>query len=211
MAVTAKKAPPTVQRNMEVVLATAGALKEQLKLLMGEDNADAITIRDTIEGETDLFEVIAKVALQIAEDESRVEGISAIKRTLDSRKQRLENRAELLRGLLINALDMLAEKKLELPLATISVKPLAPKLVITDEPAIHSAFWKKSDPVLDRQGLGDHLKARKAAMDELAERAQGGLTQEQLDAARTEIDAAFPAVNGAELSNGGTTLQIRFI
>lgn len=212
MAATARKAPPTVQRDMEVVLAASTALKEQLKeLLGGEENVDAITLRDTIEGETDLFEVLGKVALQIAEDETRMEGIGKIKRTADTRKQRLENRAELLRGLLLSTLDLLGEKKIELPIATISATALAPKLIVTDEPAIRSDFWKSPDPVLDHSELGDYLKQRKALLDEIAQKVTAGtLTSEAAETERAAVDQSHPAIEGAELSNGGASVQIRF-
>lgn len=210
MAATAKKAP-TVQRDMEKVLATAAALKEQLNALLGEDNADAITLRDTIEGETDLFEIIDKVALQIGEDDSQVDGLKTLKTTLDGRRARLEQRADNLRAMLLNALDMLGEQKLERPIATISLRPIAPKLIVTDEAAVPSAYWKQPAPVLARKELGDAIKDRKAAIAKAHEEHVGGLiTQEVLDQRLAQIEREQPPVPGADLDNGGVTVQVRF-
>lgn len=210
MGQAARKAP-TVQRDMQKELAAATALKEQLKQFLGEEHADAITLRDSIEGETDLFEIIDKVALQIGEDDSRAEGIAALQRTLASRKSRLEERADGLRTMLTNALDILGERKLERPIATISLKIVPPKLIVTDEAAVPSTYWNVPEPVLARKDLTDALKARKSAMDELADRNQRGeIGEEQLDVARAEIEATHPAIPGADLDNGGVSVQLRF-
>lgn len=200
-----------VRRDLHQEIVTAAALKEQVIAILGEENADAITLKDAIEGETNLLEMIDAVVLQIGEDEARVEGIKKLQGTLSGRSKRLDDRTDALRAMLTNALDMLGEKKLERPIATVTLKSTPPKLNIIDEPAIPSAYWKVPEPVLDRTGVKDALKARKTAMDELSERnQQGGLTQDQLDAARIEIEHTYPVIPGAELDNGGVTIQIRF-
>lgn len=158
MAKTAK-AVFTPQRNLQKDLAAAQVLKEQLKDILPEEGLDAATLHDMIEGETSLLETVEKVVGQIGMDEAAVAGITRYKTTLDARKSRLEARAELLRAMVLNVLDLLEEKRLDLPIATVVAKQTQQKLVLTEESDVPARFWKTPDPVLSRKDLIDALKA----------------------------------------------------
>lgn len=169
-------------RDMQKELAAAASLKAHLRSILSAD-LDAETLRDSIEGETNLLETVDAVIGQIGEDAARAEALGKFMTSLDGRKARLEARQELLRSLLVNALDVLGEKRLERPAATITFKATAPKLIVTNESQVPAKFWKQPEPVLNKKDLTDALKAR------------------------GETD---PPIPGAELSNGGATVQIRF-
>jgi hypothetical protein len=47
-----------------------------------------------------------------------------------------------------------------LSIATLTRKPVPPKVQILDEAAIPSQFWKRADPALDKKAIGDALKAK---------------------------------------------------
>lgn len=209
MAKAAQKAPP-IERDMQKDLAAAAALKTHLRDILG-DGLDTLTLRDAVEGETGLFDTVDAVIAQIAEDEARVEGIDAFAAKMAARKQRLANRAEHMRTLLLNTLDMLEEKRMERPLATVTLKQTAPKLAVIDESKVPVRFWKTPDPVLSKQDLGDALKARKAAFDALsADRQAGKIDDAQYTELAAKADADFPLIPGAELDNGSASVQIRF-
>lgn len=212
----AKKASlaPAPARNLANDMAAAQVLKSQLQDAFGED-VDQPLIRDMIEGETGLFEAIDAVLAQIGADMAGIDGIKAFEATLSARKDRLLRRVESLRTMLVTALDMIGERRFERPLATLTLKDVPPKLVVTDEAAIPSEFWKPQDPVLDRKGLGDALKASQRTLEaklaELAERhAAGEIADSDLPNLRGQIASHFPPIPGAELGNGSVTVQIRF-
>src|SRR5689334_19564120 len=126
----------------------ARILREQLLALAGDDEE---TIRDTIEGETGLHELIAKVVEEVADAEANIAAIKDRLETLRLRKERIEARVESRRAAILNAMTIGEIKKLELPIATLSRKPTPPKVQVIDETAIPSSFWKRSDPALDKK------------------------------------------------------------
>lgn len=236
MAPSKKAAAPVVSRDLERDIGAAKVLKAHVIELLGEEAADAITLRDAIEGETSLFETFNAVVAQIAEDEAAADYLKRLMSTYDARRARLERRAELLRTTIMNALDttgdssikidasliaaaiteraiaQLANGKLDATVATITAKAVAPKLVVTDEPMIPTIYWKPQDPVLDRSTLVTQLKSNRDTLaQKLAELDQRreNMDAAEYDAAKEKLLAAFPPIPGAELSNGSMTVQIR--
>lgn len=155
----------------------ARVLREQLRDIAGDDE-DAI--RDTIEGETNLHEVIRRVVEEISAATANVEGIKAHIEKLKARQERLEAGIETRRAAILNAMAIGEIKKLDAGIATLSRKPVPPKLVVVDETAIPSKFWKRAEPTLDKKALTSALK------------------DEEL-------------VPGAQMSNGGETLALRWL
>jgi hypothetical protein len=214
MAQAARK-EPAPSRDLQVEAAAAAVLKDQLVQIFADDQQelDARTISDTIDGETGLFEAIDRVLAQIGQDEAAAEGISAFQKKLSERKSRLEKRGDTLRTMLTNVMDMLGEKKLERPLGTISLKAVPPKLVVVEESEIPAGYWVPSDPTLDRKELTGALKARAEALDLLEEEREAAELSTDDPAYREKLQAILaehPPIPGAELSNGSATVQIRF-
>jgi ABC-type transporter Mla subunit MlaD len=214
MAATARR-EPSVARDMAKEMAAAAALKDQLKAVLGDTDDDAATLRDTIEGETDLLETVDAVLSQIGQDIARCEGLDKFKTTLEARAHRLKTRVETMRTMLTNTLDIIEQKKLERPLATVTLKAVAPKLNLVDEAAVPSPYWRQPEPELDRKALTDALKQRAdvfAQIDALqAEADKTGLAPDRTEMARLDaLLAACPPIPGAELTNGSVTVQIRF-
>ena len=212
---TRKAAPASAPRDLQKELAAAGALKFQLTEIFGEGETDTALLKDAIEGETQLLETVDVVLRQIAADETHIEGIKAHQKIVTGRKSRLEKRTETLRTMLASALEIMEERKLERPLAVLTLKATAPKLVITDEAAIPSRFWKTPEPELARGDLADELKAHQETLTgklaEIAEAlASGAIDADQAEDNREAVVAAFPSIPGAEFDGGGSTVQIRF-
>jgi hypothetical protein len=180
----------------------ARLLREQIADIAA---GDADFIRDTIEGETSLHEQIGALAASIAEDEAVADGIKALLDNLGARKKRLEARADVKRALVACAMEIGELRKIDTPAGTVSLKPVPPKLIPTEESDIPARFWKVGDPILDRKALGDALKARDAALKE----AQAVEDQEVRALAIAAVEAAHPPIPGATLSNGSLTISIR--
>lgn len=135
----------------------ARVLKEQLRDIAGDDED---MIRDTIEGETSLHEIIRQVVEEISAATANVVGIKAHIEKLKARQERLEAGIETKRTAILNAMAIGEIKKLDAGIATLSRKPVPPKLVVVDEAAIPSQFWKRADPTLDKKALTEALKSK---------------------------------------------------
>lgn len=133
----------------------AEALREAMSKLPGMDDE---TVRDTIEGETDLHGAIAGTVAMITETEIMEAGLAAKIKELVGRQKRYEDRLIFLRTAIEQAMTIGGLKLLELPDATLSLSNRAPGLVITDESRIPPSFWKQPDPVLDKSALKAALK-----------------------------------------------------
>lgn len=207
--------PASAPRDMQKELAAAEALKFQLSEIFGEGETDTALLKDAIEGETQLLETVDVVLRQIAADETHIEGIKLHQKAVAGRKSRLEKRSETLRTMLASALEIMDERKLERPLAVLTLKGVAAKLVITDEAAIPSRFWKTPEPELARSELAAELRAHQETLSgklaEISEAlASGAIDADQAEQNREAVVAAFPSIPGAELDGGGSTVQIRF-
>lgn len=135
----------------------AEALRETLGKLPGMDEE---TVRDSIEGETDLHGAISGAVDMLTDTEVMVEGLDAKIGELQARQKRYEDRRDFLRAAIEQAMVIGNLKKLELPEATLSLGNRAPGLVITDESLVPASFWKQPDPVLDKAAIKAALKEK---------------------------------------------------
>lgn len=212
---SSRKAPaPDVRRNLEQELGAATALKHQLGEAFGNDG-DTDLLRDMIEGETNLDGAVDAVLAQMALDLASVEGIKLFKKTLDARSERLGNRIETMRSMLLNALDIVELPRLERPLALLTRKSTPPKLLITDEAAIPSHFYRTPEPELSKADLTRALKDRRDTIEQkLAEieqaRQAGSMPEDDASEARARLVASFPPIPGAELDNGSIAIQVKW-
>jgi hypothetical protein len=165
-----------VAHNLAQSIEDARALLRNFADILTDEDAREIAI----ESETDLAEMRQVAVARILEVDALVAGIDATMAKLKARKARLEDQADSLRTLLITAMEFTNQTKMELPIATVALRPVPPSVRVTDEAAIPSAYWKPQPPKLDKASL---LKALK------------------------EKDA--PPIPGAELSNGGSTIMIK--
>lgn len=161
-----------IKRETEAAKLLLASLRD-----IGHGDDDELIV-DAIEGETNLLEVIDNALLQIASDEAGIEALAEVEKKIAARKERFKRRVDLSKAALLVALQVIEKRKIERPLATISVRAVAPNAIITDETLIPREFWKIPDPKIDKKAL---LAAMK--------------------------DDSIP---GAELSNGGETIAVRF-
>lgn len=131
------------------------ALIESLNHIIGDD-ADAKA--DAIEGETNLHEAIGDAVKRIVELQALDAALEKIVLEAQARRGRFDAQRERLRTAIGIAMETAALKKLELPLATLTLKAVPPKVEVTDEAAIPARFFKTPEPRLDRIEIMKALK-----------------------------------------------------
>lgn len=145
----------TTTRDLEKEIAAARIVREQVATLT-ENDPDFI--RDAIEGETSLLEIVGALAAADGEDMALVDGLDTYQKTIADRKARILRRADIRRALIASALEIAELKKLETPAGTISVRAVAPKAIINDESAIPSDYFETPAPKLNKTAVTAALK-----------------------------------------------------
>lgn len=166
----------TTARNVE---RETQAARDLLAEIASDD--DDLT-NDMIEGETSLLEAIDAAIAEMDECAATIAGCKDREATFAERRQRAERRQERLRGVIHQALSVCGLPGLKTATATLTVKDVPQKPIVSDESLIPAAYWRQPDPVLDKKAINDAYK-------------NGG--------------DDFTGIAGVTLSNGGETLQIR--
>ena len=131
-------------------------LKE--RLMKDYPAADDETVLDTLEGITDLHEMIAAVIRSALVDEALQAGLRAFLEEMRQRLVRLEERGAKKRQLALDALCEVGLKKLEQPDFTAFTRAGLPPLVIATDDDVPAPYWVPQPPKLDRQSLLADLK-----------------------------------------------------
>ncbi len=116
-------------------------------------DADEDTLRDTLEGMTNLTEMLAEVVRSCLEDQSLGSALRSRVSDMQERCARFDERARKKRELVTSVMEQAALKKLVDPDFTVSLRPSRPPLMIIDEAAIPGDYWKPQPAKLDRMGL----------------------------------------------------------
>ena len=116
-------------------------------------DADEETLRDTLEGMTNLTEMLAEVLRSCLEDQSLASALRSRVSDMQERCARFDERARKKRELVTSVMEQAALKKLVEPDFTVSLRPSRPPLMIIDEAAIPGDYWKPQPAKLDRMGL----------------------------------------------------------
>jgi hypothetical protein len=119
---------------------------------------DDETIRDTLEGITNLHEMIAAVIRSALVDEALQAGLRSRVDDMRERLSRLELRASKKRQLALEAMTDVGLSKLEQPDFTASARAGTPALVVMAEERIPETYWLPQPPKLDRQAILGELK-----------------------------------------------------
>ena len=128
------------------------------RIIALDADIDDETLSDTLEGVTDLHEVIAAVVRSALVDEALSKGLKGHIEVLQDRLERLSDRAKKRREIARDAMIEADVRKVAAPDFTVSVRSGSPALVVTDEGAIPAPYWLPRDPRLDRSGLLGDLK-----------------------------------------------------
>lgn len=145
--------------QVTTALALHEYVKEQLRVQFPE--IDDQTLADTLEGETDLTQLLVAIMRSADEDEMLVAGIKSRTEELQERKKRIERRIETKEAIVLHAMEKANLKKVEVPDFTVSTRATPGAVIVTDEKLIPADYWKAQDPTLDKAGISADLKAKK--------------------------------------------------
>ena len=135
---------------------TYRAVRERIR---AQDPAlDEQTLADTVEGLTDLHEILAAIVRAALADEALATGLKSRITEMQERLERLQERAAKRRQVVKDTMVELDLKKLTAPDFSASIRPGMPALLVIDEAAVPSIYWEPREPRLDRQGLLAELK-----------------------------------------------------
>jgi hypothetical protein len=111
-------------------------------MLRDELAEDERAYLDTLEGETNLYEITRRLLNEIEADESNINGLAEQIADRAARKQRAGKRIEANRTAIMALIECARLDKLTLPEATLSVRKVPPKPIVTDEAAVPDEFCK---------------------------------------------------------------------
>ena len=142
----------------QMIVAAAGYRLIRDRIRVDEPQIDEQTLADTVEGLTDLHEIVAAIVRAALADEALATGLKGRIAEMQDRLDRLQDRASKRRHIAKDVMTELDIKKITAPDFSVSIRPGMPALLVLDESAVPSLFWQPSAPRLNRQGLLSELK-----------------------------------------------------
>lgn len=97
---------------------------------------------DSIEGETDAFEFLASLIRRIEDAKALSEGVQGRIQELTERASRFDRRQDAFRSLAFKIMQAADLQKAELPCATLLVRNVPPKVIVTDETRLPDILCK---------------------------------------------------------------------
>jgi hypothetical protein len=187
-----------LRQQAEAAKTIVAALRESF----GGD--DLALLADAVEGETDLYEAVDAVLDEIDQTEVLISGLKEKEGQFTSRRRSMEERVKRLRSLIEQAMAVSEQDKLRRPAATLTLRKLAPDVIVLAEADIPAEFFVPQPPPppkLDKPALKQALNRREEAIKATS-------SIEDSDE-RERALAAIAPIPGATLNNGGFSLQIR--
>ncbi len=132
-------------------------LREQIKNEFPD--IDEETLADTLEGLTNLNEMLGAVVRSHLDDMAIVDALKSRVADMQDRLSRIGKRAEKKREIVTSVMEQAELKKLAEPDFTVSLRASSAPLVVTEEGDVPEPFWKPQAPKLDRLGLIAALKS----------------------------------------------------
>ena len=130
----------------------------KVRLLAAWPDIDDETLADTLEGITNLHEMIAAVIRSALVDEALQAGLRSRMSDMKHRLARLEERGAKKRRLALDAMTEAGLRKLKEPDFTASARAGLPGLLVVAETLIPEIYWVPQPPKLNRQSLLSNLK-----------------------------------------------------
>lgn len=123
------------------------------------EDIDEQTLLDTVEGETDLVEILIAMERNRQEILDRCAAIDQRKKELDQRKMRFQDQADALKTMIISAMLATDRKSIQAPDFTITRRPGSASIEIIDEDSIPARFKQITQTVkTDKQAIKQAIK-----------------------------------------------------
>src|SRR6478736_1179133 len=142
--------------QMMIAIASHRAIRDRLR---AEDpQIDEQTLADTVEGLTDLHEVVVAIVRAALADEALATGLKGRIAEMQGRLNRLQDCAAKRRQIAKDVMIELDIKKITAPDFTVSIRPGMPSLLVIDEKAVPGIYWQPVAPRLKGLELLSELK-----------------------------------------------------
>jgi hypothetical protein len=143
--------------NLDFAAITYRTVRDRIR---AEDpQIDDQTLADTVEGLTDLHEIVAAIIRSALADEALATGLKSRIADMQGRLERLQDRASKRRQIAKDVMVELDLKKITAPDFTVSIRPGLPALQVLNEAEVPSIYWQPVAPRLKRQELLGELKS----------------------------------------------------
>jgi len=129
--------------NLEFASATYRALRDRIRTQ--DPQIDEQTLADTVEGLTDLHEILQAVIRAALADEALARGLKCRISDMQCRLDRLEDRASKRRQIAKDVMVELDLKKITAPDFSASLRPGMPALMVLNEDAVPSIYWQPGE------------------------------------------------------------------
>ncbi len=144
-----------MNHQVRVAATVYGVIRDRIR--EQDPEIDDQTLADTVEGLTDVHEILQAIIRAALEDEALAGGLKTRICEMEDRLSRLQDRALKRRQIAKEVMVDLDLKKLQGPDFTASIRPGMPSLMV-NEAEIPSIYWEPRDPKLNRAALSAELK-----------------------------------------------------
>ena len=129
------------------------------KLMKQFSDIDDDTLADTLEGLSNLPDLLAGVLRSALSDRDLADALKSRIHAMRDRHERLEGRYERKREMAREAMERAGMKRLMQPDFTVTLQATQPPLVVTDDSAIPEGYWVPQPARLDRVSLRAVLRS----------------------------------------------------
>ena len=145
----------------QMIVAAAGYRLIRDRIRAEDPQIDERTLADTVEGLTDLHEIVAAIVRSALTDEALATGLKGRIAEMQDRLDRLQDRASKRRHIAKDVMTELDIKKITAPDFSVSIRPGMPALLVLDELAVPSLYWQPSAPRLKSTGVTERTQKRR--------------------------------------------------
>lgn len=138
--------------NLDFAAIHYRAIRDRIRTL--DPEIDEQTLADTVEGLTDIHEIVQTIIRSALVDQALASGLKCRIADMQDRLDRLEDRVSKRRQIAKDVMVDLDLKKLTAPDFTASIRPGVPSLMVIDEDAVPKTYWEPggATPALSAPG-----------------------------------------------------------